>query len=242
MKVIKSKRQLPTAKFVARGNQADVFIYDDIGESFFGGISAKQFNDDLQALPDSVKTISLYINSAGGSVFEGMSIYNQLRRHPATVNTHIDGLAASISSLIAMVGEKITIAANGMMMIHKPMGGGIGTADDLRQVADALDKVQETLRDTYVAKTAIDASEVDKLLNAETWMTASEALVRGFVDEIEEARQMAAHVNIEQHGFKNVPDSLPSAIYTVKPQGDEQAPKRNEYKKTIEIQQAILDR
>ncbi len=225
------------AKFINKGKSADILIYDVIGEDFFfGGISAKSFSADLKALGD-VNTLNVFINSDGGSVFEGLTIYNQLHRHKATVNVSIDGLAASIASVIAMAGDNIAIAENAMMMIHKPYGGGIGTADDMRTVADALDKVEETLVDTYVARSGADPAEISGMMQAETWMTAADAIDHGLVDEITPAKQMAAYVNIGRYGYRNVPENLTSAIYTVKPA----AKRRKEYAKIIELQERSIN-
>lgn len=217
------------AKFTNKGKTAEIWIYDDIGEGFFGGISAKAFAEDMKEIK-SVEQITLYINSAGGSVFEGLSIYNQLVRHPALITVEIDGLAASISSLIAMSGDTINIAENAMMMIHKPLGGVMGTAEDMRSVADTLDKIQETLVETYVARSGQDSSVIQEMVDAETWLTAAEVLEHGLVDNITEAKKLAAYVDVKKHNFRNMPKELPTAIYTVKPE----APLRAKYSKLVD--------
>lgn len=116
----------------AKANEADVLIYEDVGDSWFGGVSAKQFADDLKAL-GKVDTINLRLNSAGGDVFDGLAIYRQLVDHPARVITHIDGIAASIASVIAMAGTEIRIAEAGFLMIHDAWGMQMGNADDMRR-------------------------------------------------------------------------------------------------------------
>lgn len=229
--VAKCKR----AKIVNKGKSAEVWIYDDIGEDWFGGISAKAFAEDLRGLKN-VDQITVYINSAGGSVFDGMSIYNQLVRHPAAVNVEIDGLAASIASLIAMSGDSISIAENAMMMIHKPMGGGFGTSEDMRSLADTLDKIQDTLRDTYVARSNADPEKITELIDAETWLSAHEALEYGLVDTVTEAKKIAAFVDVASHNFKNTPEDFPTAIYTVKPE----APNRKKYADVLKAQRQHL--
>lgn len=206
-------------KIVNKGKSAEIWIYEDIGDDWFGGLSAKQFSEDMKAIKD-VSEITVYINSAGGSVFEGVSIYNQLKRHKATITVEIDGLAASIASLIAMAGDTINMAENAMMMIHRPYGGGFGNADDLRSVADTLDKIQDTLRDTYAARSGMEAAQVAELIEAETWMSAAEALEYGLVDSVTASKKMAAYVDLKKHRFKNMPEpeQLPDSIYTVKPE------------------------
>jgi ATP-dependent Clp protease protease subunit len=232
---MKIKGKGKRAKMVAKGELGEIWIYDDIGEDWFGGISSKSFAEDLKALAD-VNLLTVYINSAGGSVFEGLSIYNQLKRHPANVHVEIDGLAASIASLVAMAGDSISIAENAMMMIHKPMGGAYGEADELRNVATALDKVQDVLRDTYVKRSGADDGKINDLIDAETWLTAEEALELGLVDKISEAKSLAAYCDVSRYPFKNMPKELPSAVYTVKPE----APLRSKYAKLIEMQRQQL--
>ena len=99
------------------GDEAEILIYEDVGEGWFGGVTAKQFADELKAL-GSVKTINLRLNSAGGDVFDGLAIYRRLVDHPAKIVSHIDGLAASIASVIAMAGDEIRISESGFLMIH----------------------------------------------------------------------------------------------------------------------------
>jgi len=190
------------------GDDADLLIYDVIGESWDGGISAKQFATDLKALGD-VKNINLHINSPGGLVYEGTTIYNTLVAHPATVNVHIDGMAASIASIIAMAGDHITMADNALMMIHDPWSFVIGNAMDFRKEAAALDKVKSNLVTTYVNRTGIDESDISNMMAAETWLTGDEAVNMGFADEVREGKKIAAHYNrddlVRLH-FNHVPE------------------------------------
>lgn len=184
---------------------ADLFIYDDIGEGFFGGITAQQVVADLKTL-GVVDTLNVRINSGGGSVFEGVAIFNAIDRNPARVVVHIDGIAASIASIIAMAGAEIRIASNAMVMIHDPAGFSIGTAEDMRRAADLLDTVRGTLVDTYVKRTGNDAGKVSDWMARETWMTAREAVDNGFADSITEPLQIAACGDLSR--FKNVPAAL----------------------------------
>lgn len=193
----------------AASDVAEVFIYDDIGEGWFtAGVTAKGFVEELKAI--KAPRIDLHLNSPGGSVFDGVAIYNALVRHPATVTTYIDGLAASIASVIALAGDRVLMAANALFMIHNPWGAVQGTAADMRQTADVLDKVRDTLIGTYIEKTGMSEAKLVNLLDAETWYTAAEALDAGFVDEIGVEMQVAAHVDLAQVAarlpFKHVPD------------------------------------
>ncbi len=184
---------------------ADLFLYDDIGDDWFGGISAKQVIDDLKNM-GVVDTLNVRINSAGGSVFEGLAIFNAIDRNPARVVVHVDSIAASIASIIAMAGAEIRVASNAMFMIHDPAGLAIGTADDMRRTADVLDTVRGTLVDTYVRRTKNDAGKVSDWMASETWFTARDAVDNGFADFITEPLQIAASGDLSR--FRNVPASL----------------------------------
>lgn len=119
-------------------SDADIYIYDEIG---FWGVTAKQFISDLNALGD-ITHINLHINSPGGDVFEGIAIFNALKTHGASITVYVDGVAASMASVIAMVGNPVIMPENSFMMIHKPFGFTGGDAEDMRTYADLLDKVE----------------------------------------------------------------------------------------------------
>lgn len=193
----------------ADSDEAEVLVYDDIGASFFGeGISAKQFVKDLAGIKASLITVR--INSAGGDVFDGLAIYNALRRHEAAVVTEIDGLAASIASIIALAGEEVRMADNAFFMIHDPWGMGVGNADEMRELADLLDKVGGSLANIYAEKTGMDKAEVQALMNAETWFDAEEAKAAGLVDTLVKGKKIAARADVS--AFKNTPKTLRAAV------------------------------
>lgn len=175
----------------AANDSLDIAIYDEIG---FWGIYAVDFKNLLDSYRD-VKTINLSIHSPGGSVFEGLAIYNMLRNHPATVNVHIDGLAASIASVIAMAGDSITIPENAFLMIHKPWNVSAGDAEKLRDDADLLDKVETSLLAAYRNKTGLPDDEITAMIAAETWMNGVEAVEKGFADSLAEPIEAAASFN-----------------------------------------------
>lgn len=193
----------------AAGKTADIYIYEDIGEGWFGGVSAKQFADDLTALGE-LDTINLFINSFGGSVFDGVAIYNQLKRHSAQVIVNVDGIAASIASIVVMAGDTIRMAANGFLMIHNPWTIAAGNAEDLHSVAETLEKIGGTLVNTYVDRSTADEDEITEMMAAETWFTAEEALALGLIDEITEELAIAA--SLDKAGllakFQNVPEPV----------------------------------
>lgn len=170
-------------KVLARANKrAEILIHESIGEGWYGdGLTSKRFIKDLEALGD-VDTIVVRINSPGGAVFDGIAIYNALKSHTATKEVKIEGLAASAASFIAMCGDTVTMGEGSMMMVHNPWTFAMGDADDMREAADMLDKVADSLIDIYFAKTKIDRTELKEMLDAETWMSASEAVNKGFAD------------------------------------------------------------
>ena len=170
-------------RIVARGSRAaEISIDGQIGQDFWGdGITAKQFRRDLEALGD-IADITVRINSIGGEVFDGFSIYNALKEHPAQVNVQIDGLAASIASVIAMAGDKVEMGLGAMLMVHAPWTLAAGNADNMRATAELLDKVQVGLVDAYVAKTGLPRATVDEWMTGETWFTRDEAIAVGLAD------------------------------------------------------------
>lgn len=203
----------------AKGDEAaEVWIYDQIGASFWEeGVTAKNFIKELTAI--KAGQINLHINSPGGSVFDGVAIYNALKNHPATVTTFVDGLAASIASVIALAGDKVVMAENSLYMIHNPWGFAQGDAEEMRKTAEMLDKVRGTLLTTYMSKTGKDEAELIAMLDAETWLDAKEALAHGFIDEIAAPIQMAACADLAAFNFKNVPAHFaPSAAVTIPPE------------------------
>jgi ATP-dependent Clp protease, protease subunit len=188
----------------AKEKEATVYIYDEI--SWFG-VDAAVLVKDIAAI--EADTIHLRVNSPGGSVFDGMAIYNSLKQHKAKVVTHIDGLAASIASIIALAGDEIVAGEGAYMMIHSPWSVVIGDAEDLRKEADLLDKVTGTIAEIYQNKSGMKSDEVLDMMAAETWMTGAEALENHFIDRVEtsEKAQNKA-ILFDLSVFANTPDAL----------------------------------
>ncbi len=188
---------------------ADIYIYDEIG---MWGISARRFTEDLISL-GNINHINLHIHSPGGEVFEGIAIYNQLKNHNATITVYIDGLAASMASVIAMVGDEIIMPTNAMMMIHKPWGVSWGDANDMRDYADLLDKVENVLIPAYMEKTGKTKEEIEAMLGEETWLTAEECVEHGFANTvIEPVKAMASLSSKRIEEFKSMPNSLKNTL------------------------------
>ncbi len=175
--------------------EAEILLYGVIGDDgFWDEVTSKEFAEELKAVEDAV-TINVRINSPGGDVFAGQAIHSMLKRCKSEIIVYIDGLAASIASIVAMAGDKIIMPKNAMMMIHKPWTVAAGNANDMREQADTLDKVEESLVSVYVDKTGLSTEEIKSLLEDETWLTASDALEKGFIDEIEENEVKAQIIN-----------------------------------------------
>lgn len=177
--------------------RAEVWIYGDIGESWSDEtVTARQFVADLQAI--AADEITVRINSVGGSVPDGLAIYNAIKRHPAAVTVSVDGVAMSIASLITMAGDTIEMADNGMLMIHAPWMIAAGNAQDLREQADTLDKWAAAMATSYAAKTGKPAAEILALLTdgQDHYYTAAEALASGWVDAVVAAMPIAASAAI----------------------------------------------
>nr|WP_097739677.1 ClpP-like prohead protease/major capsid protein fusion protein [Escherichia coli] len=190
-------------------SDADIYIYDEIG---FWGVTAKQFVSDLNAL-GNITHINLHINSPGGDVFEGIAIFNALKNHGASITVYVDGVAASMASVIAMVGDPVIMPENAFMMIHKPWGVSGGDADDMRDYADLLDKVESVLLPAYAQKTGKTTDEIAAMLADETWMSGAECLAHGFADQVTpEVKAMACIQSKRTEEFKKMPESIRNMI------------------------------
>lgn len=162
---------------------ADICFFGDINSESLGewqkyypeDKAPKDVQDFLDQL-DGVSKINVHINSGGGSVFGGIAIYNILKRYNAQITVYVEGIAASIASVIAMAGDKIIIPKNAQMMIHKPSSVTWGNADDMRKEADILDGCQKVILNTYMqhAKEGVTSEQINALIDAETWKNGEE--------------------------------------------------------------------
>lgn len=212
-------------------SSADLFFYGDIVsetwqsewyEDDMAPGDVKEFLDQL----DGTENINIHINSGGGSVFGGIAIYNMLRRNNAHKTVYVDGLAASIASVIMMVGDEIVMPKNATVMIHKPSASYFFTtknADDLRKDAESLDTCQEAIMQTYMTKAKVDKEEIEQKVNDETWLTGEEA-AELFDIKVEEANDAVACAGSSMFFcYKNVPTSLTAQGKNAKKK-DEQRP------------------
>lgn len=220
------KSQTPWCRIEARSGVngvTDLYIFDEIGSIF--GITAKDVVDTLAEL-NANEQIEVFINSPGGDVFDGLAVFNALKRHEGTVNTHITGLAASIASLIAMAGDTVNMAEASLLMIHDPRGFVQGTQDDMERFKNALEKASQAMASAYANKTGKDVEEIRAIMRDETWFTADDALEAGFVDVITNAINedddgsdelaVAARFKMVAH-FTGAPDNLLAKAKPEKP-------------------------
>ena len=174
--------------------EAEILLYDvisDFEDEEWGVINAKGLISKVKAL-GNIQNITLRINSIGGDVFEAQAMYSYLKSHPANITVRVDGLAASAASVVAMAGNKVIMPSNALMMIHNPAGGVWGEAEDMRDTAEILDKIRDTVANVYIAKTGLEREKVIAMMDSETWLDATEAHKLKFCDEIEESVTVTA--------------------------------------------------
>jgi ATP-dependent Clp protease protease subunit len=195
-RVIKLPKAKKFWKFQAKADKTgELLLYGEISSvSWYGDeVTPKEFKKDLDALGD-IDILNIYVNSPGGDVFAAHAMVNILERNKAEKNIHVDGLMASASTFFIGVG-KVFMPSNAMMMYHNPSAVVWGNANEMRKMADDLDKVRESMLVIYRDKTGMTDEEIIAILDAETWMTAEEAVDYGFADELEEEKKVAASIN-----------------------------------------------
>lgn len=183
------------------GGEADVYIYDVIGWPWY---PAADFIREFNAI--QADTINIHINSPGGDVWDARAIRAAIQRHSARTIAHIDGLAASAATSIALAADEVFMADGGFFMIHKSWSFSIGNADEMNKWADLLDKIDHAIARDYMRKTGLGEEEVLAMMAAETWFTAEAALEAGFIDRI--ADQPAAENRFNLSAYENAPQAL----------------------------------
>lgn len=219
-----------------QASSAEILIYGDIGESWYGDtIAAAAFVREVMAL--DVEQLTVRINSYGGSVTDGIAIHNALKRHKATVTTVVDGIAASIASLIAMAGDNVEMAENAQIMIHAPWGWNSGNSAAMRDYADMLDSWADAMSTTYASKTGGDKAEMLALLTdgKDHWYTAEQALAAKFVDVVVAGLPVAASAQLKDSikaRYASFPQpTTPAASAAPQPQSKESKTMTDEEKK-----------
>ena len=179
------------------GETADIYIFDEIGTY---GVTAQDFISEIKGLKDM--PINLRINSLGGDVFDGMAMYNVIKRREAKTTVYIEGIAASIATIIALGADEVIMAENSLFMIHNAWGGTSGEAKDMRKTAETLDKITSELTDIYVKKTGLSYDALAEMMDEESWLNAQEAFDLGFIDTISDSIKVAAKYDVSK--FKNI--------------------------------------
>lgn len=197
-------------RMFAKGKRGEIYLYGLIGSAgWFGDgteVSATRFQKDLEALGD-VTEIDLHINSEGGDVMDGTTIYTLLHQHKARVTAHVDGLAASAASYIAMAADQIRITESGFMMVHQAWGFARGPSDEMRRRARLLDQIDVAMAGVYSTRTGIEVAEIQDLMRAETWMGGADAVARGFADELVPSKD-SVQASVRFMTFANLPAAL----------------------------------
>jgi len=175
----------------------DVYIFDEIG---MGGVNAQGFIEEIKSFKDS--PMNLHINCVGGDVFDGMAIFNIIKKRTAKTTVYIEGIAASMGSVIALAADSVVMAENSLFMIHNAWGGAMGEAKEMKKTAKLLDKISGEIADIYVKKTKLPYDKVKEMMDEETWLNAEEALELGFIDSISDAIKVAAKYDVSK--FKNI--------------------------------------
>ena len=231
-------------KQAAEPGVLDLYIYGDVegdgydwwtDEVIRSETSANTFRETLAKYPN-VTQINVYINSYGGSVFEGTAIYNQLRRHPAHKTVYVDGFACSIASVIAMAGDEVVMPRNTMMMIHNMWMGAVGNAAQLRKAADDLDVINAAGHQAYLQKAGdkLDEDQLTAMMDAETWLTAQQCIDLGLADRFAEqdadltnATQMLQKANLQMEQRVTIQKSLAAQLRQLSDRPEPKAPQKN---------------
>jgi ATP-dependent Clp endopeptidase proteolytic subunit ClpP len=185
----------------------DVAQIDIIGEigDMWDGVTADSFREELNKI--DADEISIFIDSPGGLIFEGVAIYQALVDHRATITATVGSLAASISSVILMAADKIIMFENSEVMIHDPWDFAVGTAEDFRNKADFLDRLKSKIMGIYEARLGISRDQLSQMMKDETWIDGNQGVEMGFVDELIENKKAAACA-FDLSMFNKVPERL----------------------------------
>lgn len=198
---------------------ADLYFYGDIVSDWYGAwTDSDQYPEAIRDFlkEQDGKNLNIYINSGGGSVFAGIAIYNMLKRHRGFKTVYVDGMAASIASVIALAGDRIVIPSNAFLMIHKPWAACMGNADDCRKMAEDLDAIETGIINVYkehLSKGA-DISDIQKMVAEETWLNGEEA-AKYFNTEVGEAKKYAAKLTDSASAYMKIPKEIINSVQVI---------------------------
>ena len=214
----------------------ELYIYSTVeGDEWFekSQTSAQHFREELEKHKNA-KFINLYINSTGGSVFEGSAIYSQLKRHSAKVTVYVDGFACSIASVIAMAGDKVVMSENAVMMIHNAWTVAAGNSAQLRKIADDLDVINKANKAAYLVKSdgKITPEKLTEMLDNETYLSAEDCMKYGFCDEISSKVESSVENHVEMQAYRNSIEKISAMLDIKRP---ERQDKTEVFKKMFNI-------
>lgn len=190
-------------------DKAEILIYGEIGADFWGeGNDPKKFAEQLQQIKAS--TLTVRINSGGGDLFAGLAMYSALKQFKGKVVTYIDGLAASAASIIAMAGNEVIMPKNAILMIHNASTVSYGDHNQFRKLADDMETSTNAMVETYMAKTGMSSEVIKAMMDAETYLSANDALAQGFIDSIDEDIQLSASINNGEIVINGINTALPA--------------------------------
>lgn len=197
--------------FQAKGERrGELMLYGEISDVSWWGdeVTPVQFQQDLAALGE-LDRLDIYINSPGGDVFAGFTIYNIIKRCAAEVVAHVDGLAASAASIVCMAANKIVMPKNATMMIHNASTYTYGNKEKIRKLAEELERIDGQIADIYTQKTGLQSERVAEMMAAETWMSGEEAYAMGFCDEMDDLQAVAC-TDVAKYAdmYRNTPEHL----------------------------------
>ena len=182
-------------------DQTEVLIYDVIGWPF---IDANVFARDFNRITS--REITVGINSPGGDVFDGTAIFNTIDSHPARITTRIDGIAASMASIVALAGDEIQIASNAYYMMHNPWSLAIGDYRDFQKEGDLLERIAGNLAKTYSERTSVDIKTAQSMMDDETWIIGQELVDQGFADKVIGNKEAKATFDLSM--YSNAPKEI----------------------------------
>jgi len=208
----------------------EIYIYGEIDDFKWWGdeVTPTDIKEELDKLKD-VDSINVYVNSPGGGVFAGVAIYNELRRVNKPVTSYVDGIAASIASLIVLAADKVVMPFNAMLMIHNVWTCACGDHKELRELADKVEKIQDsTVTAAYERKTGLSKEKLSEMMDEETWLNGEEAVKLGFADVVEEEQKIAACYVGNNVKFNDVEVQLSKFKAFPKAKFTEHKPKNNQ--------------
>ena len=190
----------------AKADEAEISIFGDIG-GWWGETDVASFKTDWDAIKNK-KSITVLVNSPGGDVFDGIAIYNIIASEREKVDVEVIGLAASAASIVALAGATLAMDDGSHFMIHNASGVVWGTGDDMRDMADTLDKISASLIDIYEANSDLSRKEIQAAMDAETWYSADEAVEAGFATATVDNGEIAARFDLARYKYAHVPSEM----------------------------------